>query len=449
MSQSEASDSGLEVGAKFDHLDVAEFTQVQPAGHSSESPEGDDAAAKAVPKAVARPVPLAKPLQSNRRLPTAAPQDSPSFSQKVRRRWRGDPQTAAGGREPKIGIEVREKPPFQFKDLFTWRALQKNLGYLISFWAHLLLFLVLSLIVVSAGIGDSPLFLDAVAAPADAEEASLEIVDLAADLELEAQPEQNHLEDLFEEQLAVEESRNDAVKSIDDLKPQDLLASSSGAASKIGRERGDGKSATFFGTKAAGRRFVFVVDRSASMRNGSQNFRSDELFNRFDVATSEMLSAVSSLQPHQEFFVLMFVHNTIPMFGQQSLEQSGDRDFETIPATRENKIRLQQWVESVKMGGGTDPRRAIEVAISMQPDAIFMLSDGQFISEMGDHQPKTLDIVRSHAAVGTIVPINTISLVVEDTIPVMEEIAERSGGCLLYTSPSPRDRTRSRMPSSA
>ena len=25
----------------------------------------------------------------------------------------------------------------------------------------------------------------------------------------------------------------------------------------------------------------------------------------------------------------------------------------------------------------------------------------------------------------------------------------RSGGCLLYTSPSPRDRTRSRMPSSA
>ena len=311
--------------------------------------------------------------------------------------------------------------------------MQKNLGYLISFWAHLLLFLVLSLIVVNAGIGDSPLFLDAVAAPADAEEASLEIVDLAADLELEAQPEQNHLEDLFEEQLAVEESRNDAVKSIDDLKPQDLLASSSGAASKIGRERGDGKSATFFGTKAAGRRFVFVVDRSASMRNGSQNFRSDELFNRFDVATSEMLSAVSSLQPHQEFFVLMFAHNTIPMFGQQSLEQSGDRDFETIPATRENKIRLQQWVESVKMGGGTDPRRAIEVAISMQPDAIFMLSDGQFISEMGDHQPKTLDIVRSHAAVGTIVPINTISLVVEDTIPVMEEIAERSGGKFRFT----------------
>ena len=30
-----------------------------------------------------------------------------------------------------------------------------------------------------------------------------------------------------------------------------------------------------------------------------------------------------------------------------------------------------------------------------------------------------------------------------------DEILQRIGGCLLYTSPSPRDRTRSRMPSSA
>ena len=31
----------------------------------------------------------------------------------------------------------------------------------------------------------------------------------------------------------------------------------------------------------------------------------------------------------------------------------------------------------------------------------------------------------------------------------IETIADRYYGCLLYTSPSPRDRTRSRMPSSA
>ena len=31
----------------------------------------------------------------------------------------------------------------------------------------------------------------------------------------------------------------------------------------------------------------------------------------------------------------------------------------------------------------------------------------------------------------------------------IQDISENHKGCLLYTSPSPRDRTRSRMPSSA
>ena len=39
----------------------------------------------------------------------------------------------------------------------------------------------------------------------------------------------------------------------------------------------------------------------------------------------------------------------------------------------------------------------------------------------------------------------------DDTITVRGEFStgELASGCLLYTSPSPRDRTRSRMPSSA
>ena len=37
-----------------------------------------------------------------------------------------------------------------------------------------------------------------------------------------------------------------------------------------------------------------------------------------------------------------------------------------------------------------------------------------------------------------------------DELKKREKLAEAMGGaCLLYTSPSPRDRTRSRMPSSA
>ena len=37
----------------------------------------------------------------------------------------------------------------------------------------------------------------------------------------------------------------------------------------------------------------------------------------------------------------------------------------------------------------------------------------------------------------------------EDLIPYIKENTNKTNICLLYTSPSPRDRTRSRMPSSA
>ena len=37
----------------------------------------------------------------------------------------------------------------------------------------------------------------------------------------------------------------------------------------------------------------------------------------------------------------------------------------------------------------------------------------------------------------------------QEAIDGIMEISQESGSCLLYTSPSPRDRTRSRMPSSA
>ena len=49
-------------------------------------------------------------------------------------------------------------------------------------------------------------------------------------------------------------------------------------------------------------------------------------------------------------------------------------------------------------------------------------------------------------------PPEDINVIIEVPIggqPIKYELDKDSGTCLLYTSPSPRDRTRSRMPSSA
>ena len=303
------------------------------------------------------------------------------------------------------------------------------MGFVISLVLHVLLLLFLSLLVVRSGIGDSTLFLDIASAPAAEDE------DLLDDFNIESvafENEVTEVNELFEEILETEETEE--VLELDSLEDTDVP---NGDLAQSRKSVGDGKSATFFGTKASGRRFVFVVDRSISMAYGSGDFVSNELFNRYDVAKSELLNAIESLQPHQEFYVVMFAHNTMPMFGQESVEDSDsskERDFKMIAATRENKTRFQTWLSSVTMGPGTDPRLAIEIAIGMEPDAVFMLSDGEFVSERNDRRPKTRDIVQKHIRQRTIVPINTVSLVVEQTIAAMQSIADSSGGNFKFTT---------------
>src|SRR5665811_2567476 len=62
-------------------------------------------------------------------------------------------------------------------------------------------------------------------------------------------------------------------------------------------------------------------------------------------------------------------------------------------------------------------------------------------------EPDAADIDNLYARIGTSAPHITFAGHT-DVVPAGDEAAW-THGCLLYTSPSPRDRTRSRMPSSA
>lgn len=351
-------------------------------------------------------------------------------SAKVTKKKESRPKRRVRKARPAIRIETRDDEPFQWKDLLTRKGIKQNSSFLVSLLLHTLLIVFLSLLVVRNGIGDSSMFLDLAEAPANADEGLLDGLDINpvefSDENMDVADEQ--LNDLMDEMLEDDESQKDALKIADFESDDGALSSDS--QFRNGRADGDGKSATFFGTKASGRRFVFVVDRSISMRYGSEGFVSRELFNRYDIAKSELLAAIGSLKPHQEFFVVMFAHDTIPMFdGASDLGEPG-----MMAATPENIARFEDWLEGVKMGPGTDPREGLEMAIDMKPDAVFMLSDGAFVSERNDNRPKTVDIVESHARAGSVVPINTVSLVVEQTIPVMKSIADMSEGKFRFTT---------------
>jgi hypothetical protein len=133
---------------------------------------------------------------------------------------------------------------------------------------------------------------------------------------------------------------------------------------KSKRDRPSKKQAvSFYGAKSAGNRFVFICDNSASMVKGKMLTTMDQL-----------LQSVHQMKPKQEFFVMFYSDMAYPMFYPDSVS-----DF--MPATKQNKKRLEEWLKTVELSKGGDLESAIELALKLKPDVIFILGDGR---DLGD-----------------------------------------------------------------
>ena len=109
---------------------------------------------------------------------------------------------------------------------------------------------------------------------------------------------------------------------------------------------------------ARGQFFVYVVDCSGSMLDDDRLTR----------ATIELRRSVMALAEPQKFEVIFYNNESIPMPG-------GPRPR---TADLQAKTQLLAWLRLIEPDGGTDPRPAMKQAISFKPDAVFLLSDGEF-----------------------------------------------------------------------
>jgi hypothetical protein len=112
----------------------------------------------------------------------------------------------------------------------------------------------------------------------------------------------------------------------------------------------------FFGIRARGQFFIYVVDCSESMIDDDRIAR----------ATIELRRSVFALQQPQKFEVIFFNTESIPMPGGP-IPRSADL---------QSKNQLLLWLRLIEPDGGTDPRPALKQAITLRPDAVFLLSDG-------------------------------------------------------------------------
>jgi von Willebrand factor type A domain len=156
---------------------------------------------------------------------------------------------------------------------------------------------------------------------------------------------------------------------------------------------------SFFGIRARGQFFVYVVDCSGSMIDDD----------RMPRATIELRRSVFALREPQRFEVIFYNDESIPMPGGP-IPRSAD-----LAA----KNQLRSFLHLIDPDGGTDPRPAMKQALSLRPDAVFLLSDGAF----PDGTVAEVTRLNTHK-----VPIHCVDLTGGLAGDHLKRIAEANGG---------------------
>ncbi len=177
--------------------------------------------------------------------------------------------------------------------------------------------------------------------------------------------------------------------------------------------------AEFFGTKASGRRFVFVVDCSMSMAERD----------RWPEAAVELCAAIDRLTPQQLFYVILFDGSVHRMYNHD------ERQAALFPATVENKERFRAWLTTVRLGYDTRPFLSVKSALDLYPDAIYLLSDGDFKDPTADYLKKYNSASDAQGRPHPQVVVHTFNFHNREGAAIMRRIARENGGKYVYLPP--------------
>jgi biopolymer transport protein ExbD len=163
----------------------------------------------------------------------------------------------------------------------------------------------------------------------------------------------------------------------------------------------------FFGLSSTGgatSKIVYIVDRSGSMTDS------------IDFVKMELKRSIAELAEDKSFHVIFYssgppVENT---------------PKKLVAATERNKAQANEFIDAVVAQGETDPSEAIRRAFAVQPDLIYLLTDGEF-----DRSIITLckDLNKDKK-----VTIHTIGFLYRTGETVLKQIADNGGGNYKFVS---------------
>jgi secreted protein with Ig-like and vWFA domain len=97
-----------------------------------------------------------------------------------------------------------------------------------------------------------------------------------------------------------------------------------------------------------------------------------------------------------------------------------------VNGTERNKQLAYEFIDGVIVQGQTDPSKALERAFACNPDAIYLLTDGEFDRAI-------IDLLK-RLNVGGKVTVHTIGFIYKTGEAVLKAIAEQNGGQYRFVS---------------
>ena len=172
--------------------------------------------------------------------------------------------------------------------------------------------------------------------------------------------------------------------------------------------------ATLLGVEGKGSKFVYVFDRS-----GSMGVPGNKPLNR---AKAELLRSIDALTDQQQFYIIFYNHEQKTFH----IDPTGKR---LIFASDLNKRLARQFIDGIQAGGGTHHAEALQLALRMHPDVIFLLTDGDPPDDLTADELARVE--RANTA-GTVINVIQISPPDENHDNLLVKLATRSGGRHLY-----------------
>lgn len=301
----------------------------------------------------------------------------------------------------------------------------------VSLFVHLVLIICLSIIAIK--VAQEPKLLSIVSATVEADNVILETpMEAISEIEIISEPLQTtslpNLSDLAAEYLLP--AVPTAMGSLPSPSPSVSSAitssgSDSGHATMTGSKMLSG--AEFFGAKATGNTFVYIVDSSPSMRRDGA----------FEAAQKEILRSLSSMKPKQRYFISFFGKEIDPM-----VFELGVVERYPVYAKPENLAKTIDWLSRVRIQKeGWPPNNALAEAIGMQPDAIFLLFDGDTkvdVAKFLRRANRSDDILTEGVPR---VPIHVVHFFQDEFQKQMKQVAAENGGTYRFV-PRPERRSK-------